>query len=289
MPKVLCLYADDSGTRNPNHDEETYSRRDWFALGGILINEEDESKARDLHAKLCDAWDITYPLHSEEIRHKTKKFSWLRNLSDPELDKFMGELGDMLASAPCLGHACVVDRPGYDARYREKYGRGTWLLCRTAFSVICERSAKFARKGGRKLRVFPEDGDASANRHLNEYYQDLKREGMPFAQDNSTKYGPLTKDELADTLYSFRFKKKTSPLIQIADLYLYPICRARYEKSHRPYDFFRDRKKLIDDHLPQDEISSVGIKYSCFEKHDAENTKAGIAPGFSAAPVTGTS
>jgi hypothetical protein len=289
MPDALNLYVDDSGTRNPNHDGKAYSSRDWFALGGILIAEADEGRARELHAKFCEAWNITYPLHSVEIRHHNKNFSWLAGLAPSDLDRFMGALSEMIAAIPCIGHACVIDRPGYDARYREKYGRGTWQLCRTAFSVIGERAAKIARLQKRVLRVFPEDGDKTANAHARNYYNDLRENGLPFAQETSVKYAPLTKEQLAETLYSFKFKKKSSPMMQLADLYLYPICRARYEQSHRPYEFLRSRKKLIDDSIAAADVPALGIKYSCFEKFDLENTKAGTSPGLSAASVTETS
>ena len=67
---------------------------------------------------------------------------------------------------PVFGHACVIDRPGYNHRYREKYGRQTWMLCQTAFAVVCERAAKQAIREGRKLRVYVEEGDKSADHRI---------------------------------------------------------------------------------------------------------------------------
>ena len=61
--------------------------------------------------------------------------------------------GERIIDKDLVGLACVVDRPGYDARYREKYGRRQWHLCQTAFSIVVERAAKYARDSGRKLRV----------------------------------------------------------------------------------------------------------------------------------------
>jgi hypothetical protein len=46
MPKVMCLYLDDSGTRNPSRKlPEKFMFRDWFTLGGYLSREEDEGQS----------------------------------------------------------------------------------------------------------------------------------------------------------------------------------------------------------------------------------------------------
>lgn len=119
MPRILNFYMDDSGTRSPNRKplSQIAKTRDFFALGGILINEEDEAPARKLHADFCSRWAIDYPLHSVEIRHSTGKFIWLRR-GDTEYQRFMNDLTDTLLKLDVLGIACVIDRPGYDARYR---------------------------------------------------------------------------------------------------------------------------------------------------------------------------
>jgi hypothetical protein len=43
-----------------------------------------------------------------------------------------------------VGLACVVDRPGYDARYREKYGRRQWHLCQTAWGLETTKAQTIA-------------------------------------------------------------------------------------------------------------------------------------------------
>jgi hypothetical protein len=158
---------------------------------------------------------------------------------------------------------------------REQYGRQTWMLCKTAFSVVCERSAKHAREQGRKLRVYPEAGEKTADGHVRSYYKD-----MPFADASSAKYGPLGAAELKETLYDLKFKNKTSRLAQLADLYLYPIARGRYEDTYLPYALLRQNKKLMDDRLDADRLPHLGIKYSCFELIDAalETQKPEQAP-----------
>ncbi len=266
MPKVMCLYLDDSGTRNPDRrvaQELTF--RDWFTLGGYISKEKDEGAIRTAHANFCENWKITYPLHSYDIRAETKDFTWLGSLTEREHRRFMSSLSQMLLSLPIIGHACVIDRPSYNDRYREKYGRQTWMLCRTAFSVVCERAAKYARKNGYKLRVYVEEGDRSADNKIRFYYDSLRTDGMPFAADASAKYAPLTAAELKDTLYDLDFKAKSSPMAQFADLYAYPIARGGYEDEYWPYVQLREKRKLLDDLLATEEVPHLGIKYSCFD------------------------
>jgi hypothetical protein len=279
MPEIACLYLDDSGTRNPDRKADGTVDRDWFALGGIIINEEDVPTAEKAHEEFCTRWGIKYPLRSFDIRQKSKSFSWLRTLSPANYLAFMQDLSGVLVALPVIGHGCVIDRPGYNARYREQYGRQTWMLCKTAFSVVCERSAKHASERGRRLRVYPEAGDKTADDHVRSYYKDMRSVGMPFADASSAKYGPLSAAELKETLYDLKFKNKNSRLAQLADLYLYPIARGRYEDKYLPYALLRQNKKLMDDLLDADRLPHLGIKYS-FELIDAalETQKPEQAP-----------
>lgn len=265
MRSILNLYLDDSGTRNPDHQPNKEQFHDWFSLGGILLREEDEQQVRDAHAAFCEDWGITYPLHSYDIRNKSEKFDWLKGLDEIEYQRFIEQLANMLCSLPVLGHACVIDRPGYDARYREKYGRQTWMLCKTAYTVLIERCCKIAIRQGRRLRVLPEKGDPTADSHLGDYYRDLLSNGMPFSQSNSEKYEPLSAEDFRGVLYGQRFKSKSSPPIQIADLYLYPIARGQYQPEYRPYRLLNRHNRLIDCEVGDKDRQSIGIKCSCFE------------------------
>jgi hypothetical protein len=270
----MSLYLDDSGTRNPDRrvtEELTY--RDWFTLGGFITKQEDEGAVRTAHANFCEQWGITYPLHSYDIRAETKDFTWLGALDEREYIKFMRDLSHMLLTVPVIGHACVIDRPGYNHRYRERYGRQTWMLCRTAFAVVCERAAKHARANGCRLRVYVEESDKSADDQIRGYYDTLRKEGMPFAAETSAKYAPLSAGELAYTLYDLDFKAKTSPLAQIADLYTYPIARGGYDPEYSPYVQLRSRNKLMDCFLDAEAVPHLGIKYSCFELAEAAKNK----------------
>lgn len=267
MVSVLNYYLDDSGIRYPNRKRGTEAAHgcDWFALGGILVREEDEAKARDAHTAFCRAWGIEYPLHSSEIRSQNENFAWLRGLSDDARTRFYEELYCLMRDAPVVGLACVVDRPGYNGRYFNLYEQKPWLLCKTAFSVAVERAAKYARKNTLRLRIAPERCNPAEDRLLKEYYTSLTTEGMPFATGNSEKYAPLTASEFAETLYEFRPKFKSSPMSQLADLFLWPICMGGYHAGNRPYKRLLDDKKLIECHLDKDDWAMLATKYSCFD------------------------
>jgi hypothetical protein len=266
MARVLNFYMDDSGTRTPNRKPLSFDPkfRDFFALGGVLINEEDEAAARKMYSDFCSRWSIDYPLHSVEIRHSTGRFSWLKR-DGTDRGKFMNELTRMLLALNALGLACAIDRPGYDARYREKYGRRQWHLCQTAFAVVVERATKFARRDGRKLRVMPERSSRADEERLSRYYQDLKTNGPPFEKASSSTYAPLTATEFAETLHEIRFKSKSSPMGQIADLFLWPMAIAGYDANNRAYVALRDAGRLIENRLAEKECATCGSKYSCFE------------------------
>ena len=266
MPRVLNFYMDDSGTRAPNRKPLPFDprRHEFFALGGVLINEEDEGAARTAYEEFCRRWSIEYPLHSVEIRHSSHGFGWLKRGVD-EYERFMRDLSRFLTTIDVVGLACVVDRPGYDARYREKYGRRQWHLCQTAFSIVVERATKYARDNGRKLRVMPERSSRGDERRIQTYFECLKEGGAPFDRKSSSLYGPLYSDEFCDTLYELRFKAKSSPMAQVADLYLWPLAIAGYDARNRAYGLLRAAGRLIEHRLPEDQWAERGTKYSCFD------------------------
>ena len=267
MPKVLQFYIDDSGARRPDHKpgKRAAHGRDWFALGGVLLNEEDEDAARALHAAFCSRWDITYPLHSVEIRGHTGNFLWLTHLGCSDREAFYEDLYQLMRQAPVIGLACVIDRPGYNHRYFERYGRESWRLCKTAFAVVVERALKEALRRERKLRVLPERCNKPEDRHLKAYYEELRSSGMPFSAETSDKYKPLCAEVFRATLHEFRLKDKSSSMAQLADLYLWPICMGGYNVRVRPYERLMSDGKLIECTLPSDAFDVRGTKYSCFD------------------------
>jgi len=164
-----------------------------------------------------------------------------------------------------IGLACVIDRPGYNSRYREKWGRNRWLLCKTAFCVAVERAAKFAISEGAVLRVFPERTSKVDDELLRGYFDDLRISGHPFDKKNAADYSPLTAEQYKTVLYDFKTKFKSSAMAQVADMYLWPMCMGGYHRSNRAYKALVEAGKLIDCRLEGKQLAELGVKYSCFE------------------------
>ena len=278
MVSVSTFFIDDSGTRHPDHKVSlAHHGNDWFALGGILIDDELIDGAKAQVAAFKSRWPQINgaPLHSYEIRGKHENFTWLGQDAHVR-HQFLTELEQLLFQLPVVGFACVIDRPGYNARYREKYGRQQWRLCKTAFEVVVERAVKYSVERERKLRVYIERSSKSDDTLMRGYYNKLKEQGHSFNPDTSAVYNPLGSTDFAGTLYEFRAKEKSSALMQIADLYLWPMCIGGYDEGNRAYSALMDAGKLIDCHLPPEQIAERGIKYSCFDlvERKPRNAKA---------------
>jgi Protein of unknown function (DUF3800) len=268
MVAALCLYVDDSGNRLPDHRGGTTPK--WFGLGGILLWEKDENAAREQYAAFRSTWinylPLDIPLHSYEIRQRKGPFSWLKTDADVA-SRFYSDLQGLVMAQPVLATACVIDRAGYAARYFDKYDVAKrWALCKTAFAVLLERTVKYAAPKGARLRVYVERTDQKTDRQMLEYYRELRTTGMPFDGSRMATYTPLGADVLSVTLYDFKTKDKTSPLMQLADLCLYPLCNAGYDQSGRDYRAMVEHRKLIDSVLDPSERKTLGIKYSCFDQ-----------------------
>lgn len=262
---LFHLYVDDSGTRHPDHTAPTSASGDWFGLGGFLIKEEDEAHAKAMHSRFCEKWGISYPLHSVKIRHKSGNFAWLAQLNQAKLREFFSDLDEMMSEIPVICNACVIDRPGYYRRYFDRFGRQRWHLCKSAFSILAERTAKFATLHERRVKVFVEETDRASDRRILQYFREMRDSGMPFDRKNSDKYGPMSTEHLRFRLLDIAFKKKTSPMIQLADLLLYPMCRAPYDGLYAPMKTLRSKGRLIEAHLDESQREHMGIKLYCFE------------------------
>lgn len=271
MVAVTTFYIDDSGTRHPDHTPAPAGHgHDWFALGGILIDDERIPAAEQLIDEFRSRWPKmkNSPLHSWEIRGRHANFKWL-GIGEDTFQSFVTDLEALLFALPVVGLGCVIDRPGYNTRYRERYGRQRWDLCKTSFAVAVERATKYALRRERKLRIYVEKTDRVEDRKLEAYYGTLKSDGHWFNPDTSGKYRPVTPEEYNKTLYEFRTKNKTSRLMQIADIFLWPICMGGYDSHNRPYTRLLEAGKLINCVLPAEEVQSQGIKYSCFDGVDS--------------------
>lgn len=263
--KKYVLYFDDTGSRDP--DKVIHPGRkdemDCFGLGGVLIKEEDVPLIFAKHNAFCTEWQITYPLHSSRIRTGQGKFAWLKKPDNAA--SFIPALEEFLLSLPIIGIACVIDRPGYVARYKETYPESLWYMCKTAFSILVERAAKFADQEGRNLEIYFEETGKKEDRDITAYMRALKTKGSPFNQETSGAYQPLLpKDYSRIILGEPRRKTKKLPLLQIADLVLYPIAKGGYDPTYRPYKKLKEAGKLIDSFFSEEEVRWRGIKYSCF-------------------------
>ncbi len=276
MPKVINFYVDDSGARHPGRPEnQTWNDHcHWFALGGVLILESDETTAREQIHAFRSRWPQigTAPLHSYEIRNRRDAFHWLEVSTRRDSDRFYADLESLILGLPILGLACVVDGPGYNARYHVKYGNDRWMMCKTAFAIAVERGAKHALASSAKLRVLVERSAKSVERDLEGYYKSLKVDGHPFDAGRAGDYAPLDNQDYSGVLYEFVTKKKSSPIMQIADLVLWPLCRAGYEDTYRPYRELKATGRLLDCLYPGRE-EALGTKYSCFDLWRADHPK----------------
>ncbi len=263
----IHLYLDDSGSRDPdripklNRDD----RLDYFAFGGIMINAEDSDAFLTSHRLFSEKRGINYPPHSWAIRGGRENFGWLKN-PEKAFD-FHSDLAAFLMALPIIGIATVIDRLGYLASYKERYEKNTWLMCRTAFCILIERAAKYADRNGRTLRVFFERAGLTEDRDLVQYMRDLKRVGMPFDNTNSANYNSLCAADFRRIVMGEpRRRTKDTPMIQVADLLLYPMAKGGYDPTYRAYVALMNAGKLIDALLQPEERASLGIKYSCFPR-----------------------
>lgn len=263
------LFVDDTESRQPDHvpAEERRDGLDCFGLGGVLINREDLDRVWDSHQAFCNAWEIPHLLHSYEIRGGRGNFSWLKN---PERAvEFLPALEEFLVGLPVMGIAAIIHRPGYVARYAGRYEDRIWRMDKTAFSILIERSAKYACSKGRRLRVFFERSGKQEDWDIVAFMKELKAKGMPFDGDNAAAYQGLKASEFSElVLGESKGRTKKTPMLQIADLYLYPMAKAGYDASYKPHLALMKAGRLIDSVLSSENRPLLGIKYSCFDHLD---------------------
>jgi hypothetical protein len=131
----------------------------------------------------------------------------------------------------------------------------TKLLFNTQWIPSCYRILRQLQRGDDESRI-------------KSYYVDLLNRGLPFDSVTSAEYALLRAADFKDTLIELRFKAKTSPPMQLADLYLWPIAMHRYGRGGLPYEKFREAGTLIEAKLSSNLISSRGAKCSCFQLVD---------------------
>ena len=264
-PEFL-LYMDESGSRDPDrHRSQKVNAPDWFGMGGILVNVADKPRIEAQMTAFRECWPQMgdHPFRSYDIRNKTKRFRWLSQLDELSRKAFYGDLSEMISRLPIVVTGCVVHRPGYNERYLEQYGPRRWKLCKTAFHIAVERAAKYAQHHGARMRVYVERSDKSTEQQLKSYYDEMRKAGQPFNSETSAKYQPMSVNQLRATLFEFGVKTKDSPLMQLADLVLWPICKGGYGPEDRAYRLLQSSGLLLDAHCTQAN-GLLGIKYFCF-------------------------
>lgn len=263
------LYIDDSGSRYTNKKQpERRDGMDYFALGGILVAEQDIPAIFASHKAFSERWALEGPLHSTKIRGSRGIFSWLA-ADKKKAGEFYADLDSLILSSPILSISCVIHRPGYVARYEDKYPE-PWWLCQTAFAILVERSAKFVGAHGGKLELYFEESGKAEDRALVDYMRSLKKDGMPFAGSADAGYTNLPPDQFRNiVLGEPRRVTKKVPMIQFADLVLYAMARGGYDRDYRPYRELLQKRRIIDALLKSEDIPTLGVKYSCFDTKKA--------------------
>ena len=266
---------DDSGSRFVNKPQPPRADgMDYFALGGVLIDEADIGEVLASHAAFLARWDLSAPLHSTKIRGHRGAFSWLSN-DQARTNAFFADLEDFILGAPIISISCVIDRPGYVARYAEKFPE-PWLLCQTAFAILIERAAKFAKEHGGRLAVFFEEAGKKEDRDLLAYMKALKATGMPFPGSTAAGYENLSAEGFRAVVHGDpnRVTKKV-PMVQLADLVLYAMARGGYDETYPPFRALHEHRRIVDAVMRLEDIPTLGVKYSCFD-----TKKARVAPSL---------
>lgn len=262
----FTLYIDESGIRYPQHKGvPRKDGMDWFGWGGVLVNKADEEEIVALYKEFCKKWDITYPLHSSEIRGRRGNFQWLETAKNVE--DFYADLNYLLTEIKVLGFGVVVSRPGYNKRYTEKYGNSRWELCKTTYPILLERVVRYllSLNTDVKLKVIFEGASGNENRQVVKYAQALKNGGHPFDNSNSKKYNPIS-SSVYQNIISGRPEPgtKSNIFLQIADLYIYPMAKFRYDPNYLAWHELYKSNRIIDSILEPNQIYVGGVKYYCF-------------------------
>ena len=256
---------DESGSPKPNPKDPT----SYFAVGGVLIQHNDQSSICKQIADFKERWGIdeTVPLHGNEIRSRKKNFAWLGLRPEDEQNQFLQDLTATIVQCPIIVHGCVVSRKGYLDRYLERYGSNTWEMMKSAFSILLERVSKYVvlQDGEGEVMVYFEKAGKKEDKLITSYFNNLRDLGVPFSAETSTKYAPLTSDQMQRVLTGIEGKSKNNPLLQIADLCLYPVAKSKDQPQNRAFQDLTQHQKLVDTVLTSDDLEKMGIKYYCFD------------------------
>lgn len=263
VSQSFAFYMDESGSPKPNPKDSA----SYFAVGGVLIEHNDESSICLQIADLKKRWGIdeSVPLHGNEIRSRKKNFAWLGRKSEDEQNQFLQDLTATIVQCPIIVHGCVVSRQGYLDRYLQRYGSNTWEMLKSAFSILLERVSKYVVLQDGEVMVYFEKAGKKEDKLITSYFNDLRDSGVPFSDETSTKYAALTSNQMQRVLTGIEAKSKNNPLLQIADLCLYPVAKSKDQPQNRAFQELTQSQKLVDTVLTSDNLEKMGIKYYCFD------------------------
>ncbi|USR90916.1 hypothetical protein NEA10_19165 [Phormidium yuhuli AB48] len=102
MSQSFAFYIDESGSPKPNPRDSA----SHFAVGGVLVRQDDESLIRLKITDFKKRWKIDEPvaLHGNEIRSRKKNFAWLGLKSKDEQNQFLQDLTDTIVDCPIIVH-----------------------------------------------------------------------------------------------------------------------------------------------------------------------------------------
>lgn len=138
-------------------------------------------------------------------------------------------------------------------------------MMKSAFTILIERSAKYAGKHDGSIMIYYEEAGKKEDKLIKHYFNELRSSGHPFDPFNAAQYAPLAGDELSQCLRGIEGKKKDNPILQVADLCLYPVARGMDNPSDQAYLALKEKNLLVDTKLESEEIKLLGIKYYCFD------------------------
>jgi hypothetical protein len=195
---LIYLYLDDSGSRKPDRARAARaSPYDYFAIGGFMVDAENDEPLKSRVTSFLAEWRIQGALHSTAIRNHRRNFAWLGEAGQDRCVAFYNALSSLILSLPITIIGRVIDRDGYNLRYRDGYGDQRWRLCKTAFSIAVERAARFAISRGRRLKIICEMSGEAEDLAIRHYYRSLRTEGMPFSSQGSANYDPMSTSDIA--------------------------------------------------------------------------------------------
>ncbi|MGL5939743.1 MAG: hypothetical protein ACRC2S_05060 [Waterburya sp.] len=77
----------------------------------------------------------------------------------------------------------------------------------------------------------------------------------------------MSAEQITKCLRGIEGKNKSNPVLQIADLCLYPVAKGKDKPKDKAYVALKENFLLVDSRLSSEEIKSRGIKYYCFDNN----------------------